>query len=92
MQTTMDYDSMVAQGTALGSGGVIIMDETTCMVSIKNIIYFTKLNPVASVPLVVRVQNGPMICWLKFAMVGLSDIDKLRSIAMALKDERFVYL
>ena len=29
---TMDYDSMAARKTMLGSGGVIIMDEDTCMV------------------------------------------------------------
>lgn len=28
----MDYDSMQAAGSALGSGGVIVMDEQTCMV------------------------------------------------------------
>ena len=28
----MDYDSMAARKTMLGSGGVIIMDEDTCMV------------------------------------------------------------
>ena len=29
---TMDYDSMAQRKTMLGSGGVIIMDEDTCMV------------------------------------------------------------
>jgi NADH-quinone oxidoreductase subunit F len=29
---TMDYDSMASRKTMLGSGGVIIMDEDTCMV------------------------------------------------------------
>jgi NADH-quinone oxidoreductase subunit F len=29
---TMDYESFQAAGTLLGSGGVIVMDETTCMV------------------------------------------------------------
>jgi NADH-quinone oxidoreductase subunit F len=29
---TMDYDSMAARKTMLGSGGVIVMDEDTCMV------------------------------------------------------------
>ncbi len=28
----LDYESMAAAGTLLGSGGVIVMDETTCMV------------------------------------------------------------
>ncbi len=29
----MDYNSVKAAGSALGTGAVIVMDETTCMVS-----------------------------------------------------------
>ena len=32
MQATMDYDSLREAGSALGSGAVVVMDETTCMV------------------------------------------------------------
>lgn len=32
MECSMDYDSLSKAGSALGSGGVIVMDETTCMV------------------------------------------------------------
>lgn len=32
LQTNMDYDSCMKAGSMLGSGGVIVMDETTCMV------------------------------------------------------------
>jgi len=32
MQVNMDYDSIQKAGSMLGSGGVIVMDETTCMV------------------------------------------------------------
>ncbi|MEW5973594.1 MAG: NADH-quinone oxidoreductase subunit NuoF [Pseudomonadota bacterium] len=32
MQVNMDYDSIAKAGTFLGSGGMIVMDETTCMV------------------------------------------------------------
>ena len=31
---TMDYDAMAARKTMLGSGGVIVMDEDTCMVKV----------------------------------------------------------
>lgn len=33
MKTNMDYDSIVKAGSMLGSGAVMVMDETTCMVS-----------------------------------------------------------
>jgi len=36
----MDYDSLRAAGTMLGSAGIIVMDETTCMV--KALLYATK--------------------------------------------------
>jgi NADH-quinone oxidoreductase subunit F len=32
MQLTMDYDSLQKAGSGLGSGAVIVMDDTTCMV------------------------------------------------------------
>jgi NADH-quinone oxidoreductase subunit F len=32
MPVTMDYDSLRAAGSALGTGAVVVMDETTCMV------------------------------------------------------------
>jgi NADH-quinone oxidoreductase subunit F len=34
MKTNMDYDSVKAAGSAIGSAAVIVMDETTCMVSV----------------------------------------------------------
>ena len=41
MQTDMDYDSIVKAGSMLGSGAVIIMDETTCMVrALERLSYF----------------------------------------------------
>src|SRR5579862_1185917 len=32
LKTNMDYDSLKAAGSSIGSAGVIVMDETTCMV------------------------------------------------------------
>ena len=34
LKTNMDYDSVKAAGSALGTGAVIVMDETTCMVRV----------------------------------------------------------
>jgi NADH-quinone oxidoreductase subunit F len=34
MNTNMDYDSLKAAGSAIGSAGIIVMDETTCMVRV----------------------------------------------------------
>ena len=41
MDLTMDYDSLAKAGSMLGSGAVVIMDETTCMVKLlERIAYF----------------------------------------------------
>ena len=41
METTMDYDSIAKAGSMLGSGAVIVMDETRCMVkSLLRLSYF----------------------------------------------------
>lgn len=41
MNTTMDYDSIAKAGSMLGSGAVIVMDETTCMVkALERLSYF----------------------------------------------------
>ncbi len=36
----MDFDSLTAAGSMMGSGGMIVMDERTCMVDVAR--YFTK--------------------------------------------------
>jgi NADH-quinone oxidoreductase subunit F len=41
MNTDMDYDSIAKAGSMLGSGAVIVMDETTCMVrALERLSYF----------------------------------------------------
>ncbi len=41
MDLTMDYDSIQKAGSGLGSGAVIVMDETTCMVrALERLSYF----------------------------------------------------
>ncbi len=34
MKTNMDFDSLMAAGSMLGSGGVMVMDESTCIVKV----------------------------------------------------------
>src|SRR3546814_19651960 len=41
MQTNMDYDSIATAGSRLGSGEVLVMDDTRCMVkSLLRLSYF----------------------------------------------------
>ncbi|HPT52133.1 MAG TPA: NAD(P)H-dependent oxidoreductase subunit E, partial [Bacteroidales bacterium] len=34
LDTPIDYDNLIAAGSMMGSGGMIVMDETSCMVSV----------------------------------------------------------
>ncbi len=41
MEVNLDYESLAEKGSMLGSGGVIVMDETTCMVkTLTNLAHF----------------------------------------------------
>ena len=84
LKTTMDYDDMAAHGTALGSGGVIVMDDTTCMVgALKNVIHFYKMESCGqctpcregakwAYDILSRIANGT---------ADLDDIEQLRKVA-----------
>ena len=54
LETNMDYDSLRAAGSSVGSGAVVVMDETTCMVGMLRRIsrfYFAEsCGPVHPVP------------------------------------------
>ena len=64
MQTNMDYDSIAKQGSMLGSGAVIVMDETTDMVKVPCSAYrdFIFPSPVGSARLVEKAQAGCTEC------------------------------
>ncbi len=42
IDTPIDYDNLIAIGSMMGSGGLIVMDETTCMVDIAK--FFLEFN------------------------------------------------
>ena len=43
LDTTVDYDSINATGAIMGSGGMVVMDEDTCMVDVaKYFLHFTQ--------------------------------------------------
>jgi len=34
LDTVIDYDSLISLGAMMGSGGLVVMDEDTCMVNV----------------------------------------------------------
>ncbi|MBR1513057.1 MAG: NADH-quinone oxidoreductase subunit NuoF [Bacteroidales bacterium] len=89
LDTEIDYDSLVAAGSMMGSGGMVVMDETSCMVAIaKFYLEFTceescgKCTPC-------RVGNKRMLEILTKITEGngtMDDLQELRNLAAVIKD------
>jgi len=89
LDTQIDYDSLVAAGSMMGSGGMVVMDETSCMVAIaKFYLEFTceescgKCTPC-------RVGNKRMLEILERITDGrgtMEDLQELRNLAAVIKD------
>ena len=89
LDTPIDYENLVAAGSMMGSGGMIVMDETSCMVSVaKFYLDFTveescgKCSPC-------RIGNKRMNEILGKITSGngtMEDLDELRNLAHVIKD------
>jgi NADP-reducing hydrogenase subunit HndC len=89
LDTPIDYDNLIASGSMMGSGGMIVMDEDDCMVSIaKYYLDFTveescgKCTPC-------RVGNKRLYETLDKICQGngtMEDIDKLRNLSNVIRD------
>jgi ferredoxin len=85
----IDYDNLIAAGSMMGSGGMIVMDDANCMVSIaKFYLEFTveescgKCSPC-------RIGNKRLYELLEKITKGngtLEDLDKLRNLSTVIKD------
>jgi NADP-reducing hydrogenase subunit HndC len=89
LDTPIDYDNLIAAGSMMGSGGMIIMDEDDCMVAIaKFYLEFTveescgKCSPC-------RIGNKRLHELLEKVTMGngtMEDLDKLRNLSVVIKD------
>ena len=60
LDLAVEYDSLCAAGAIMGSGGLVTMDEDTCIVELARYFFILlKMNPVESV---FPVEKGPSIC------------------------------
>lgn len=88
MNLTMDYDSIQKNGSSLGSGGVIVMDDSTCMVSaLLNISQFYR-NESCGQCTPCREGTGWIVRMLRRIKEGdavESDLKKLHSIAKSIE-------
>ena len=89
LDTAIDYDSLMAAGSMMGSGGMVVMDDTSCMVAIaKFYLEFTceescgKCSPC-------RIGNKRMLEILNKITEGngtMEDLQELRNLAAVIKD------
>ncbi|MCR5115083.1 MAG: NADH-quinone oxidoreductase subunit NuoF [Bacteroidales bacterium] len=89
LDTPIDYENLIAAGSMMGSGGMIVMDETSCMVSVaKFYLEFTveescgKCSPC-------RIGNKRLHEILVKITEGkgtMEDLEELRNLAHVIKD------
>lgn len=87
--TIVDYDSVNATGAIMGSGGMVVMDETTCMVDVAKFFLdftckescgkctFCRMGTKRMLEILDRITNGK-------GMEG--DLEKLEELAYQIKD------
>lgn len=84
MQATMDYDGLSTVGSALGAGSVIVMDDSTCMVSVlERISYFYFVESCGQCT-PCREGTGWLYRMLRRVRKGkatAADLDRLKSVA-----------
>jgi len=87
--TTIDYDSVNATGAIMGSGGMVVMDETTCMVDVaKFFLDFTRKESCGKCTFC-RMGTKRMLEILDRITHGQGqegDIEKLEELAYQIKD------
>lgn len=89
LDTPIDFDNLIAAGSMMGSGGLIVMDEDDCMVSVaKFFLEFTveescgKCSPC-------RIGNKRLHELLDHITKGkgtLADLDRLKNMSLVIKD------
>ncbi len=88
LDTPVDYDSLIKAGAMMGSGGLVVMDETTCMVDVARFfLNFTRDESCGKcVPC--RIGLKAMLDILERITEGrgeISDIDKLLEMGTTIK-------
>jgi len=89
LDTPIDFDSLSAIGSMMGSGGMIVMDEDNCMVDIaKFYLEFTKEESCGKCT-PCRIGNTRLLEILERISKGegdLNDLDKLQELSNTIKD------
>ena len=89
IDTPIDYDNLVALGSMMGSGGLIVMDEDTCMVDISKFYLEFTVDESCGKCTPCRVGTKRLLQILEKITSGkgeMADIDKLEELATHMKN------
>lgn len=89
LDTPIDYDSLIAAGSMMGSGGMIVMDEDDCMVAIAKFYLEFTLDESCGKCTPCRIGNKRLYEILEKITKGqgtIEDLDRLRMLSNVIKD------
>ena len=89
LDISMDYDSLIAAGAMVGSGGLVVMAEDTCMVEVAR--FFMNFTKNESCGKCVPCREGTknLLKILEKIVAGkgeMEDLDRLEELALTVKD------
>lgn len=89
LDTPIDYDNLVAAGSMMGSGGMVVMDDTSCMVAIAKFYLEFTVEESCGKCTPCRVGNKRLYEILEKITKGngtMEDLDTLRNLGRVIKD------
>lgn len=89
LDTPIDYDNLIASGSMMGSGGLIVMDEDDCMVSIAKFFLDFTVEESCGKCAPCRIGNKRLYELLDRICTGKGepeDLDRLRNLSEVIKD------
>ncbi len=89
LDTPIDYDNLIAAGSMMGSGGMIVMDETSCMVSVAKFYLDFIVEESCGKCSPCRIGNKRMSEILDKITKGngtMEDLERLKNLAKVIKD------
>ncbi len=92
IDTPIDYDSLISIGSMMGSGGLIVMDEDTCMVDIAKFFLEFTVDESCGKCAPCRIGTKRLLEILNKITSGngtLEDIDKLEELCYSIKNSAF---
>ena len=89
IDTPIDYDNLIAIGSMMGSGGLIVMDEDTCMVDIAKFFLEFTVDESCGKCTPCRIGNRRLLEILEKITSGegtMEDLDELEKLSKYIKD------